>query len=218
MLIKDMFDRVLVNSGQFILPPEKIELKIDPFLTLVRQVLGEYNQYSPVDYTYNIDISSSRQYTFTAESERGIPQFISDLLPVRIMGVNPFYLSGMQDNRLSSSYLEQKQELPFNYSKPVLTVSMSGIYAVTSVHHHAVVGDSPETYEVKTINDQSDEFLNMLTGKFMVALGRSRSAFTLQSLEILTDAVDLISDGKELYTNAKQDLEENKSRFYLAWV
>ena len=218
MLIRDMFDRVLVNSGQFILPPEKIELKIGPFLTLVRQILGEYNQYVPMDYTYNIDISGSRQYTFTADTDKGIPIFISDLVPVRIMGVNPFYLSGMADKNLSSDYLVGKQELPFNYNKPVLTVSISGIYAVTSVHHHVVTGDNPDNYEVKTINDINDEFLNMLTGKFMIALGRSRSAFTLQSLEILTDAIDLISDGKEMYTNAKQDLEENKSRFYLAWV
>jgi hypothetical protein len=76
---------------------------------------------------------------------------------------------------------------------------------------------NPVTYELLTITDDDDLFFKILTGYFMVGLGRSRKAFTLNELPIVTDAADLVSEGTALITDGQLALQETSSKFYLAW-
>lgn len=217
MKLTEIFEHVLIESGQFLIPSEKLELKIDPFRMLAARVLGDYTPYKPLVVNRNLDITGSRQFTFTeANTPEGVPEWISDLVPIRVSGVYPFYL---RRDQTQSTELEIKSQYPYKYRKPTLTVPIEGTYDVERVHYHKLIGTSPETYEIPQLGLHHDEeFFDMLTGRFMMALGRSRTAFTLQPIEISTDAETLTSEGKDLYESTKNDLEENKSKFYLAWV
>ena len=48
MRIHEMFNRVLIDSGHFLISKNNIELDVDSFASLVKWTLGVYSRYSPV--------------------------------------------------------------------------------------------------------------------------------------------------------------------------
>lgn len=219
MTLQEMFERVLINSGQFQYPVERIELNEPAFKVLVEMCIGIYNGYVPISKELFVPINTARQYTFTEQNTPGLgaPEWISKIMPTRIAGVVPYYF---KEYNSAPSNVSIKAELPFEYRKPVLTVPVSADYEITAIYDHKLVAkidtDKP-TWEVLTISDNQDEFMDLLTGKFLIGLGRSRRAFTLNDMPITTDASDLVSEGKELEKEAMDELKEEKGRWYLAW-
>jgi hypothetical protein len=221
----------MINSGQFLIPEGKIELKQDTFKVLVDYTLGFYNRHVPIDGWTNITVQPARQYQFTGNEVfkisnndddgvamvfQDVPVKIVDLVPIRISGVYPFYL---RDYDRPKSYIEQKVEYPVVYRRPVLTVPISGDYDCQAIFHHksTLVADSGgELWEVKTITDEDQDFIKLLTARFMVAIGRNRRAFTLTPLPITSDASEMVSEGREMEKDAEQSIYENKQKFYLA--
>lgn len=221
MKITEMFDRVLLMSGVFLMPQDKVELNIQNFKLLVEMTVGVYNGYVPRDLHARVPILSSRQYTFTDAfsangEELGIPEYVIDALPVRISGVVPYFFTG--EYQRPPQTVTEKVQYPFVYRKPVLTVPASAEYDLHLMYFHKVtkVQDS-EDWEVKTLSDADDEFLELLQAKFMMALGRSRRAFTMQDLPITVDASDLVAEGKALEEEAMEEIKEEKGKWYLAW-
>ena len=217
MTLDEMFDRIIIETGQFQIPRDRVELDIPRFKTLVERVVGIYNGYSPVNIHLYKNLTS-RQYTFTAENTpEGIPEYIVEAIPVRISGVVPFLINTY--NRPTET-VSPKIEYPYVYRKPTLTVPASAEYDLHVLLKHKVtrIPDSDtESYEVVTISDDEDEFIDLLTAKFLIGLGRSRRAFTLQEIPLVSDAADLVSEGKELEAEAMENLIENKGKWYLAW-
>lgn len=216
MNLKEFFERVLVNSGQFQYPVERIELNEPAFKVLVEMCIGIYNGYVPLTKHVTKDIYNSRQYTYT--EKEGIPEWISKIMPIRIAGVVPYYFRGY-DQPVANVYV--KNEIPFEYRKPTLTVPVSATYEIYGVYNHKLVevdlGNGKKTWTVDSITDNEDEFLDLLTAKFLIGLGRSRRAFTMQDMPLTTDASDLVSEGKEMEKEAMEELFNEKGRFYLAW-
>ena len=64
MLVTEMFDRVILKSGQFILAKSKIEIDIDSFRLLVEDALAQYSKHNPATKRYQIYVSYPRQFTF----------------------------------------------------------------------------------------------------------------------------------------------------------
>lgn len=218
MNLNEIFDKVLIFSGQFLIPDTVIELRVDKFKALVSHALGSWNNYNPIDRHINVDISTIRQHTFTELGPHGIPVNIVDLQPIRISGVAPFFLT--EWGRLGDS-LEMKKQFPWEYRKPTLTVPMTGEFDLHCIYYHKIEVDNTTggepAYKVETISENDDEFFKLLTGLFLQSLGRSRRAFTLNELPITTDGAELVSEGKQMEDEAMADLIENKSKWYLAW-
>lgn len=218
MNLNEMFDVVLVMSGQFLIPDSVIELRVDKFKKLVENCLGVWNNYNPIDRHVYINLQNGRQYTFTDNDEFGIPQNIVDLQPIRISGVAPFFLS--EYGRLGDA-MEVKKQFPWEYRKPTLTVPLTAEFDLHCIYNHRLEVDNSTggepAYKCTTISENDDEFFKMLTGRFMQSLGRSRRAFTLNELPITTDGGELVSEGKQMEDEAIADLVENKSKWYLAW-
>lgn len=218
MTLEEMFDQVLIQSGQFLIDKSVIELDQDRFLVPVRQTLGFYNKYSPRVVNLYKSIESSKQFTFTEENtEGGAPDYISTIIPSRISGVMPFFL---RRDRLINPAIENKQEFPFQYRKPVLTVPVEAEYDIKAVYKHKVTSQqisNKTVYSVDTITEEDETFFDLLTSHFMKILATSRRAFTLQDLPIVSDASELISDAKELQEKAERELIDNEHKFYLAW-
>jgi hypothetical protein len=226
MKLDEIFDKVLIESGQFQIAKDCVELDADRFLILVKSVLGIYNKYSPIMGHVQKDINLNRQYTFTDENTTqvrdsnglvlpfgGAPEWILDALPVRIAGTYPYFLREFDRPK---SNLDIKVEYPWEYRKPVLTVPVQGEYDIKAVYFHRVTQTTDGIFEVVTITDLDEAFFKLLLAKFLFGIGRSRRAFTLQDLPITHDGAELVSEAKELNDQA-YELLQNSQRFYLAW-
>jgi len=216
MNLQEMFEKVMVDSGQFLIPAEGIELKEQNFKILVQTVIGKYNGYVPIDYRKTIDVTGTRQFTFNSvNSPEGIPDYISEILPIKISGVYPFYLNDWSPGVL----LQPKSNYPYQYRKPTLVVPVEGQYEIHAARGHVIegTGSSEDPWRVDTIDHNADEFFNLMVGKFLIALGRSRNAFTIQDIPITMDSSEMIAEGKELDEKADQDMTENKMKWWLAW-
>lgn len=214
MLLQEFIERAVLNSGQFMLSPDALEIKKDSFLTLLRMTLGTYNHYDPIDMHLHKNISSSRQYTFTeANTPEGVPEMIAEIIPIRIAGVYPFYLREFNQPKVNVSV---PAEYPWEYRKPVLTVPIHAEYDIHVVYHHQMVM-GPDGWHCPTINDSHEEFMALLTARFIQALGRSRAAFVMGALPIQMNGDTMVSEGKEMEEKAMESIRTNKHKFYLAW-
>lgn len=252
MLLRDMFDRILMESGQFLMK-EEIELDIDRFSLLVKSALSTYSKFSPYHKKFNLNVVAlgnsfgGLAYTFTESQTtqlkslsdiddspfdligetkipNQIPDWISDIIPVRLAGVHPFYFHQMEQR--ANPELEVKLQFPWEYNKPTLYVPVQSLYEVTAVYKHRIVGITYKDPQngtlrkegvVRTISDADDDFFKLLTGKFMKALGRNRRAFTLNELPITQDSAELVSEGDQMEKDALQDLETKSHKFWLAY-
>lgn len=224
MKIQELFDRIVLLSGQFLVPDDAIELDVNRFKTLVSMALGEYSRYCPYDCHFRASIQSTRQFTFSDANPPasvgnlvgGIPTNIVEAIPVRISGVSPFYLTSW---RKSPTSAELKSEMPFVYRKPVLTVIASADYDLHLVYDHVVTqvnGGKRTDLEVVTISDKDINFIRFLQGLFLQSLGRNRRAFTLNPLPITTDASTMVEEGKEIEKDAHDKIVSEDCKWYLA--
>lgn len=205
MLLTEIFDRILIDSGAFLLGPTSVEVDIPKFEILIKRVLGVYNKYMPADRKYT-KIIGSLSHTFQDPEE--IPRWISDIIPVN----NP-YLWQMQKNTTAS----EKIQFIWRYDKPTLYLPMGGTFDIHAVYDHKITTDANNQKEILTITDSDDLFFKILTGFFMVATGRSRRALTIQDIPVAMDASDLVAEGNTLIQEGMQTLTEVNNKFYLAY-
>lgn len=227
MTLQEMFDHVLIESGQFLVPVENLEINRDRFLTLVKSCVGIYNGKTPHEKKFNLNFPL-RKFTFsdstldTNGQKTGIPHGIADLVPVRIAGTSPFFLRQHEDH--NSEYMNDKTPYPWDYRKPNLFVPIQGVYDVHAWYNHEVTeiqaaGETSgenKTYEVTTIDYEDEAFLKLLKAKFLRGTAHSRRAFTMQDIPLLTDADALVGDAKTLEEEAMKELDD-KTAFWLAW-
>ncbi|MHA2202617.1 MAG: hypothetical protein ACW991_02900 [Candidatus Hodarchaeales archaeon] len=226
MELKEIFDRVLIDSGQFLITTEDIEMNSSTMLILVRSVLAIYGQYSPIIKWFNIEIQgATRAHTFTESgldadgNEIGIPKFISEVVPVEVLGTYTYYL--WDNTRYTSQELIDLKPYPFRYNSPTLYVpglARYDIYAGFTHKIRTVVEDSKTHHYFDTITDEDDTFFKLLTARFLKGLGRSRRAFTLNELPIVSDASELVTEGDSLEEKAMEELTEAKSAWWMGWT
>jgi hypothetical protein len=220
MDLQGMFDRVILNSGQFQISQDHIELDIKKFKLLVEVALGFYSNNVPhVAYLYvNGNNTNSRQIHFQeSDYPLGVPDMIVDLIPIRISGVIPYYLREFDRPR---SNLDIKVEFPWIYRKPTLTIPTNAEFDVKAAYYHRLVNtgnDKIPHWDCRTITDNDDSFIDLLTGRFLKAVGRARNAFTIGDLPIKADSSELISEGKELEKQAKEEIQTIKKLFAITW-
>lgn len=208
-----MFEYVLLESGQFLIGADTIELDSTKFETIVKRVLGIYNKYHPIDVLHDLVLLDTI-YTFTGTPT---PIFISDVIPIgtALPAITFYGISSFSGNAL-----DIKQTFVWKYNRPTLYVPAAGQYNITAVYTHQITtvpNSSPATKEILTIDETDEYFLKLLTGYFLIGLGRSRRAFTLQDLPVTADAADIVGEGITIITEGTQALQEVGSKFYLAW-
>lgn len=228
MTLQEMFNYVLIESGQFLVPVENLEINRDRFKTLVELALSTYSGKWPHERKFNLNFPN-RKLTFTDTSKdihgdlTGIPDGIADMVPVRIAGVAPYFIREYREHK--SAYMNDATPWPWEYRKPSLYVPVQGTYDVHAYYDHKLTKVQAEgeqegessTYEAKTIDVYEDElFLKLLKAKFLRATAHSRRAFTLQDIPLLTDADTLAGEGKILEEEAMKQLDE-QTKFWLAW-
>ena len=218
MNVKDIFNRIIQKSGQYLLSTNNIEINIDSFRILVEDTLSIYNKASPFDKEFTVD-AHFRQVNFEATdeyfSEVGrIPDWIAKATPILnySMGQNPNFLSPTFN--FNNTNLSEPIEAVHKYHKPCLTVNISGNWEIIGVWNHRVEKTIEQDYEVKTITVEDMIFFDLLKAMFLQGIGLSRRAFTMDNLPLAMDADSLVSDAETQLSTAKEELQ-NVQKFYL---
>jgi len=219
--IEDIFDRILLRSGQFILRKSRIDIDIDSFRILVEDALSEYSGFVPYEKPYTMDFNSQRNFTFPDGWDTDLnrsPDWIAEATPINSFGsINTILnYSGSPQNALIDPI-----QAPWDYNKvnKTLTVPYSAFYKVVACYEHEIVSeviDGVTVYSVPTIDRKDQPFFDLLKGMFLQGIGRSRRAFTLNDLPILMDAETLASEGDEIMERALEGLQADQ-KFYLAF-
>lgn len=227
MLLKRVFEKIVIRSGQFLLSSNNIELNQDRFRELVEDALGVYSKFNPYDEHVITEFASSRRIqltdglmqNLTGKEYLGTPDWISDVMPVRLYAINPLHVFRNLDPNANSE-LSVKSFLPFEYRKPNLYVSISGEMDLHCVWKHKIVETETVqdgiTYDLPTISSDDNLFLKLVQGMFLQGLGKSRRAFTLNDLPITMDASEIAAEGSELEREVMEQME-NDQKFYLAF-
>lgn len=223
MNVKDIFNRIIQKSGQYLLSTNNIEINIDSFRILVEDTLSIYNKASPYDKEFTVD-ANDRRVNFEDTDEQfvevgRIPDWIAKATPILnySTGANPNFLApAFSHNNIIPS---EPIEAIHKYHKPCLIVNISGNWEVIGVWNHKVQkipieAGGKQEYEVKTITVEDYVFFDLLKAMFLSGIGLSRRAFTMDNLPISMDADSLVSDAESQLATAKEELQ-NVQKFYL---
>jgi hypothetical protein len=238
--VEEIWNDLLVRSGRFILEPSNVKLDQQRLVSLVENALRYFSKYCPKTEHFSLTLSGSSGafFTFTDDfavngKTVGVPYMIVDAVPLQLLGSTNLALLGMfkslyQKNIINTTFHIEKCPFPVAYREPTLYVPLTGDYDVTAAFVHKVVkveGEGEQagclTWEVPNIEKCDPQFTNffeLLYGMFLVGVGRSQRAFTLEDLPIRTDADTLVSEGLQIEEKARQDIIENDHAFYLAWT
>jgi len=219
--LADIFERVIVKSGQFLLPTESIELDETKFAFLVDDALEIYNKYCPLDREIDIESTAGRKLPFSTTSDYGIPEEIVAVTPTRVYAVSPYWIAKRQPSSLSNDNLEEVSEVPFKYVKPDLYIPFNGRWRVHALYHYEIMeeendeGDIQQFIPYMTLKERY--FFELIRGMFIQGIGRSRRAFTLNDLPIAMDAAELVGEGVEIQERAEENITSSAHKYWLAF-
>lgn len=217
MLLKDIKDEVVIaRSGQFILDPKNLEVDDSKFKVMVRSVLRKYNRHSPFHDKTNVVVPGT-SHVFLEEGAIGIPDWISQVMPLQSSG--GFGVFQAAAHRQTPPGPEVKRQFVWEYRKPTLFLPFAGTFDITYVRNHVITQNNEDEDQIETFGEEGtdeDSFFALLTGRFLMTIGRYRRAFTIGEIPLTMDAAELVSEGTEMATLAEEDLVENQSKFWLA--
>lgn len=243
-LLNDLFEEVLVETGEFILGKSNIELDISKFRLLVKRVLKTHNHHAPKVITIPITMQGNSftfEETFSYKGEvLGIPKYVVSVTPSGLAGSGST-LSGEIGARINyskkcggwshltggncagsgSSCSNEKTPYPFRWECPTLYVIAGTSSLVKLAYEYKVITDEDATacnkYKIDTKIANDRTFMKLLCGHFLYSIGRSRTAFTLSEIPIQDDANEIKSEGKSLIDEAEEEYKESRHKFYLAY-
>lgn len=171
----------------------------------------------------NVGSTSSLPVVITAlyVNQGSPPEMITKIVPVgtmQIISVLAYWMSPMTRSMYSPDRLIEPRMLLPVYEKPKLYYSEVGPYDITAQYRYQkilVYGDSNDTDRLTDVNivgiEDNDNYyvlLQILLGRWLQIIGRSRRAFTYVDLPITTDARDLVDEGTKIYDDSMKLLTE----------
>jgi len=215
MTIKDIFEKVLVLSGQYHLTTANIDLDYASFVKLVQHALTFYSRWIPAVVRYNKNIPETF-YAFQASE--GQPDWISECNPIQVLGM-PWQLFDWRKQKL-----QEKQSFVWQYHKDTHTiyVQAGGLFEIIGVMRHRITAPEnqqnyPENWQIVTLDEEiDDKFFELATGHFMYAVGMARGSFGGLDLSFTIDHKLMIDEGKAKIKDATAWIQDNGLK-YLAW-
>lgn len=198
----------MIESGQFILGDSSdVLFSTQRCWTLTKRWMSYYSTYRPKIKSSNVYISNT-SYTFTQEIDGYVPEWISAALLISLSESK--YLSVVPDFYRTSS---SSSAAVWKYESPTLYVNLGGMYDVRA-HIPLRYLEIKSEYGVLTdvdlidVNDSDYLFIKMMTSNIMIAIGRSRRAFTQSDFPIQNDSSDLVNEGTTMMQEVTQELQE----------
>ncbi len=131
-------------------------------------------------------------------------------------------VGGSDDSGIGRTILHEPHTFLWEYEKDdnhgiLYTTIGSNRLDITAHYGYPIIDmiDSDGVFvdaELKYIDEGRDEtFLEMVLGRFLITLGRSRRAFTLNNAPINFDSAELVSEGQSLVDTARLRLNETSN-------
>jgi len=189
MKIEELEEYLFINSNQYFLGYENIEVKREVLNGLIKRALMYYGNARPKLY---------RVYGYEVKKEKSIIKEVDGRPVVNILGI---YMT-------DPVFFNQKVDFfwEYDYRNNFLWVKFTGEFNIDFLVKPIL--------EDITYNDY--EFLDMLLGFYLMYVGEARKAFILDGLPFSNDAAELYEVGKELFENARERLEEENSSWQFA--
>jgi hypothetical protein len=160
---------------------------------------------------------------FVSERNRDpgrVPLWIMEVTPVNVLTVaGILYL--IQETRFTSvaeqSILHEPRTFLWKYEAPILYLTETGLMDIRAAYTYQrieIYDADNKLVDVNFVNvdEGKDEiFIDMVLGKFLQKIGRSRRAFTLEGQPVQYDATELVSEGIEIYAQAKERLYDQSA-------
>ncbi|BCG50082.1 hypothetical protein [Ralstonia phage RP13] len=198
--LDQLIDVILLESGQFIADLDATLLDKTKLGTMVKRELAWYSRYQPFKATVVSSLYDKK--VFSLQADGFVPKNIVDIRTDRFNFIG--YTTAPIPGPVHSYY--------WRYENPILYFRYpEGPYQMSYISDH-VYDDVNQN--LPTI-DIGDRIVNMMVGRFMMTVGRSRKAFTVDEIPLTTDAEAMYSEGKELYDKTEEEIKQN-SRFNLA--
>lgn len=199
----DLTEQLLLETGQFIGGLDATLLIESNLVAMYKRELAFYSKYHPLQGT-----TSGRLYNnkvFQLENDSVIPD---QIIEIYRREVSSYLFGGSRRNGLVSNYF-------WRYDKPVLRFNLADdIYEYSYIINHKW---DDANRVIPTLSLADHKFINLCVGRFMMTVGRSRRAFTIDELPISTDAAELVSEGKEIYDAAVDEVKQS-SDYWLALI
>jgi hypothetical protein len=153
------------------------------------------------------------------------PRVIGTVNPVGVLqsiAILPYWISPLNTQQWwSPDRLVAPRTFLWRYERPVLFYSAVGTVDVKAIYDHQFIkvyndDETPipgQHVRLKDVNipgiedDPNYKILeDLLLGRFMQIVGRSRRAFTFNELPITTDAKEMVAEGTDIYEKAEKAL------------
>ena len=208
----EILDIILLEAGQWLIGLEATMIKPSQMEILIKRELAFYSRYFPREMSKTARLYNG--YIFTKEVNGEIPQKI---ISIKNVSNDSFITSTIYPN-----FSARPRAIPassWSYKKPELYLKFPSNYYTYSyiVAHEYVHDDNTDKCGIDSLTLSDTYFLNLLIGKFLMTIGRSRRAFVINDLPFNMDSEQLYNEGKELYDNAVQIIQTNSS-FQLAII
>lgn len=213
--LSELVDLILLESGQFLLEDlDAANIKLDQFYLMTKRVLSHYEQYRPLEKHLSKVISSN---SLTFSEGEGIPEWVSAVQPATgLKGL------GFLNNPLNAVFSVGRGyagQHAWTYDKPVLTCAFAGEVEIVALYKYTVEETKTSDGKVKDVVfpdlNADDTFIQLLTARFLISMGRSRRAFLITDIPVSVDADQLVQEGNELWTLQTERLQD-MSKWQLA--
>lgn len=219
MLLTELIDAVVTNTGQFILSddPDDVfdcnNISKPRFWNLARRALLIYQKHVPVSRKLSVQVDQL-VYEFGVGSPLiDPPVWISSVIPVGNTGgiFSPHIIFDRNSELVPRTST-------WEYRSPKLYTMEDGYMDVTGHYNYTITptvdGNGKLTeVDIVELTEADNLYIDLVTAHFMIALGRSRRQFSAQELPIQIDTESMVEDGKELL-EATQEALLVKSRWW----
>jgi len=187
MTLKELSDYLLINTNQYYIGKENIEVTPEVLTGLTKQALEIYGNAKPKRYRkYDFDITDRHMPIFEID-DREVVNVINIYMIDPTYNVRPVQFKWYYDqrNHILYSFLQGKFIIDF-LVKPSL----------------------------EDITYDDIEFLDMMKGLYLMYVAEVRKGFKLDDLPFSNDADELYSEGKEIFENARERIETETNAWY----
>jgi hypothetical protein len=191
MTLDDIREYLLINSLQYFIGADDIEVTDEVLQGLVQRALTTYANWRPLHTQTELYISDYVS-TIKYDSEgRRIQNIINLYFFEPILAGNSGAVPWNWD---------------YNKDNGQFRTEITGTYTL-----EILVAGKLEDYDTET-----SELMEMILGLYMMYIGSSRKAFTFGDQPFENDGADIYADGKELWETTLESLKTEQDNWYLS--
>jgi len=191
MNLLEIKDYLLINSFQYFIGQDDIEVTDEVLLGLIKRALTFYANWRPLFVQDEIQVTEYVSFFKTDTQNRRILNVIDLYYFQPILMTEPMPVTWNWD-----------------YSKD------NGQFRTSVIGKYIF-----ELLVQPTLNDMDEshpEFLDLVLGLYMMYVGSSRKSFSFNDQPFSNDGSELYGDGKELFDNTLNVLKNEQNNWYLS--